>query len=325
MAAEPIRLEIANIRFKDGKLWQPRYESLIDYTVASQSLQFEPAFMVASEERDQKIELVFGIEATEDVEFYVEPDGHVRQDFLALTGTPGVSVVLENSRSCKVVWTRSGDQRSLMSLRIACRHPKVEPSDALDLTEGGVYLVIIDPGARSDHDPEPVQAAPRSNGAVGAGVGTVRLLGIDEHNRPVYDLFRGDVPRELVREPAFRAAHGEQLDFTLALDIPGAAFQVDEQGEPVWSFFIPGTWHVSLAGTALNTDRTACTIHWRRPEKRSQEDRTKGTTSFDLFLDLAAFESPIRIDPTVIEPPPCDANGVCSPPRNWGPGGGSAG
>ena len=334
-AAEPIRLDINNISFKEGKLWQPRYETLIDYSHVPEGFQFEPAFEVVSKESDQEIQVVFRIADTENVEF--DPDG--KWDYLALAGTPQVSVTLLSPRSCQVDWTRSGDQSSLMSLRIACRHPGVEPTDALDRIEGGVYLVIIDPGPSST---DPVQAPPRSNlvgaaapggapvpaGGLPAGIppkaGTIRLLKFDEHSRPVYNLFCGDVPRELVQEPAFRVAHEQQFDLTIALDPPEAHFQVDAEGKPVLSFFIPGTFHVSLVGTTVDTNRKACTIQWHRPIKQSNEDRTKGTTIFNLNLDPVNGR-PVKIDPTVIEPPACDANGVCSPPRNWGQGRVSAG
>lgn len=313
--AEPVRaIQLGiDVRFEDGKLWQPRYEQLIDYKVAPQGFQFEPAFVVRSAESGATVEVSFGVEQAEadDVEFYVDADKGL--DYLELRGAPGVSVSVDGPR-CQVTWKRSGSgERSLMSLRIPCRR-RSRPQDGLDLVEGGVYLVMIDPGLSSQLPSGPAQVLARPEQAGVPKAGAVRLKGFDEYDRPVYDLFHGDVPRELVREPAFRAAHEEQLDFTLVL-ASEAWFQVDDGGVPRLSFFIPGTLRPALVGTTIDDAHKECTIQWHRPEKQPGIDTARGTTSFDILLNLADNRS-VRIDPTVIEPPACDPSGVCSPPRN---------
>jgi hypothetical protein len=217
-----------------------------------------------------------------------------------------------------VVWKRSAP---VTALHVACRPTGGWPPDPDPLTwvEGGVYLVIIDPGGVP---PAPDPAVKEAGEPV---PGTVRLLGIDEHHRPVYDLFHDVVPPELVLEPAFRAGHGERLNLRLALDLPNqyaaARLRVDADGQAEPTFSPSGMEPRSLVGIPAEADHKTCTVQWNR----SADMRTGEMISFNLLVDDGPVNKAIRLDPTVIEPPACDANGVCSPPRNWGQGRVSAG
>lgn len=319
-AVSPIMLEIDNIRFEGGKLWRPRYESLIDYSYAPEDIQFEPAFLVYSTDPDQEIEVVFRLADSENAIFDVLPGG-VRCQLLAGSAS-AVSVKVDDPdfRSCQVVWKRSG--APLTTLHIACRPAGGWPlvPDALTWVEGGVYLVIMDPGDPGDVLPAPDPAVKEAGDPV---PGTVRLLGIDEYHQPVYDLFvRDAAPPELGMEPAFRAGHGERLNLRLALDLPdafaGARLRVDADGQAEATFSPVGMELRSLVGIPAEDDYKACTVQWNR----SADMETGETISFNLLVDGGPVSS---LDPTVIEPPACDANGVCSPPRNCGQGGVSAG
>lgn len=314
--AEPVRaiqMEI-DVSFEGGYLWQPRYGSLINYVYAPEGIQFEPAFLVYSTDPDQEIEVVFRL-ADPTAEFDVS-DGKVRWGLL-----PGpesvVSVKVDDDlRSCRVLWKRAAP---VTALHIACRPTGGWPPepDALTWVEGGVYLVILDSG-------DAPQAADRAVKEAGEPVaGTVRMIGVDEHNQPVYDLFYDVAPPELAPEPAFRAGHGERLNLRLALDLPDAEtrLRVAEDGQAEMIFSPIDRKLRSLVGIPAEEDHKACTIQWDR-----QAEMTDGeTVSFYAFLDAGPANAGLRLDPTVIEPPACDANGVCSPPRNWGQGRVSAG
>ncbi|MES1240736.1 MAG: hypothetical protein ABUT39_03875 [Acidobacteriota bacterium] len=311
--AEPVRLDINDIRFEDGKLWQPRYESLIDYSCAPAGFQFEPAFLAYTE---QEVEVVFRIADSENAVFDVQNDGTVRWGLLPVAG-PAVSVKVSvevdgsDPRSCRVIWKPSG--ATLTALHIACRPAEGRIPDAVTLIEGGVYLVIIEPRESLPPSPQAVNkgGAPRA--------GTVRFLGIDEHNRPVYDLFRNVAPLELVLEPALRAGHGERVGLRLALDLvppyAGSRFKVGTDGQAEMIFNPPAERPACLVDTPAEEDHKACSIRWDRP------GMTEGKTSnFYAVLEHVPANVEIRIDPTVIEPPACDPSGVCSPPRNGDPG-----
>jgi hypothetical protein len=334
---QPLSLTLP-VRFHRGKLWKARYPTLIDDDLAPRGFQFEPAFQVRSADPDQEVEVFFVIPDEENAVFDAAPDGSVRHQILVppdpAKPTPDVTVTLSDTagRRCRVRWKRSG--APLTALRILCRHLEPGPKEDHDLsvTEGGAYLVIID---RGDLPVEPHEAACSPAGEAVAG--TVRILGIDENSRPVYDLFRQDfsTPAGLALEPAFRAAHGQQCYLGLALDLPavyaGVQFKVDPgTGQVERDFVTPGQKPESLIGIpAPKDDWRTCTVKWSRgplsvcvagsAEAGSPTCLQGRTANFsvrlDLPADLANALGPVGVDPTVIEPPACDASGVCSPPH----------
>jgi hypothetical protein len=310
--AEPIRMSLCNIRFEEGKLWKPRYDSLINYSCAPQGFQFEPAFMLRSAEEGVEVEVVFQILPTERAVFDVV-DGSVRWDLIdppkaAVPVSVDVSVLDQEHRVCRVRWTRTG--APLTALRIRCRSLLEEPGDwAWSIVEGGVYLVILDPGEVLP-GPLPQQKAGEPWDQ------TVRLLGIDEHQRPVYDLFCGNVPPELVPEPAFRAAHGESLDLKIALDLPelyaDVRFEADEEGQANMLYAVPPEKPPFLNGVPVGSDGKDCRIQWCRPAEPGCYDWRIS----NFYAEVGFANGKILVDPTVIEPPACDASGVCGPPRD---------
>jgi hypothetical protein len=330
--AQPIKVSICNIRFEEGKLWQPRYDSLINYSHAPKGFQFEPSFTLctAKEGEPAEVEVLFAILPTENVVFDVL-NGAVRWEPVSGRIDPSavaVAVVDKEHQVCRVTWRRDGT--FLTALRICCRHkdaPPPQDDSAWSLIEGGVYLVIIDPGQELPKLPPAQKDAgePRRQ--------RVRLLGIDEHCRPVYDLFCGNVPPELLAEPAFRAGHGESLDLSVALDLPksyeGAQFKTDDQGQASIFFAVPlDTRPPSLMDATVGEEGKECTFQWKR-RKHVPASQTVGSSyqwsisNFyaELRLGNTYGDNKVLVDPTVIEPPACDAgSGVCGPPRErWEP------
>jgi hypothetical protein len=332
-----VKLSIDNIRFEDGKLWKPRYDNLIDYSRAPRGFQFEPAFTLCSAAKGEaaEVQAVLTIAPAENAAFDVLPDGRVRWMLLS-NPYPGADVevtVLDNPRECRtclVTWKRTG--APLAALRICCRYTEGGPAAYSDpwawsVVEGGVYLVILDPGEAL---PSPAQAVKEA----GSGsAGKVRLLGIDEHHRPVYDLFAGKVPAErvpaeLMAEPAFRAPHGARLDFKIGLDLPDTyadvRFKVGADGQAELFYAVPGTRPPSLEGATVGPERKVCTIEWRRPllekcttgQAAAMTDPCRQWSTSNFYAELGFANQVIRVDPTVIEPPACDASGVCGPPRS---------
>lgn len=305
-----ISLEIKDIYFGEGKLWKPRYPSLINYDFAPDGFQFEPAFQTSTEE----VEVRFQIADDQPVVFAVKEDGTANLQPLAPLTKDAVEVTVDPGRKvCRAVWTR-GLSGPIASLRIVChRLLGGEDSDdgALNLVEGGVYLAII--GSRKVSFPHPAQ---KEAGPPPQEKTKVRLLGFDEDHRAVYDLFHaGAAPPALELEPAFRVAHGEQLDLPIALDLPeyyrDLRFKTTQEQVDM-SYWQPDWKPAHLERAEADEEGLKCTIQWRRPPCTCTEGRT---ASFSAQLQDSSTAAGLRIDPTVIEPPACDASGVCTPPR----------
>ena len=89
-------------------------------------------------------------------------------------------------------------------------------------------------------------------------------------------------------------------------------------------YAVPATRPPSLAGAPVGVDGQKCTVQWRRPlldtcttgatEATTDPCRQGCTSNFYAKL-MNSSNQELRIDPTVIEPPACDASGVCGPPR----------
>lgn len=338
--AEPVRaLETIPsitlpVQFQEGHLWKPRYPSLIreDHALVSK-FQFEPAFQVYSGNPDQQVEVVFEI-ATENVVF--APSGlPVRWQSL-VPENPGPDVEVElvdgNPKVCRVRWTRTSPVTRLVALRIACEpllgtpdQPPAADDDATALTqvEGGVYLAIIDRGVVLHRFPSPL-LNPAPSTVLGE---RVRVVGIDARSRPVYDLFTAtNLPEVLVPELAFRAAHGESLSLPIALDLPNhnIQFKVEENDQVAMEYVFPTVRPEELEETPATEDYRLCTLKWRVPPCITTCTQGKAA-SLNALLDPEPLDEPlktaitwVRIDPTVIEPPPCDASGVCTNPRDQG-------
>lgn len=310
-----------SVRFEKGKLWKARYPSLIDDAQAPHGFQFEPAFHVFTEE----LEVLFQIAEDQDAVFDAT-EGAVAWQLLVPPDpekpAPDVTVGLDgdNPRRCRVQWRRSG--APLAALRIACRHvgdgPEPE-TDAWALTrvEGGVYLVILDRGA-ARHNPAPIRN-PDGTGRPGV----VRVVGVDQNSRPIYDLFRKDfiesLPTELSLEPSFRAHHGERLDFKLLLDLgeaPDMRYKTGEDGQVEMIYAVPGFPPESLLGASAGDDRRLCTIEWHHESCTGGAGTCHQGRTANLFARVENAPALESVDPTVIEPPACDASGVCTKPRD---------
>jgi hypothetical protein len=246
-----------------------------------------------------------------------------------------VTLVDGNPRACRVVWNRTPGAR-ITALRIVCRHEAGEPSSEDDgvartVVEGGVYLVILD-GGEARAFPEPAQR----QGYQGQP-GRVQVVDINEANsQPVFDLFHAEFSHlaSIAPEPAFRVAHGESIEFPLALDLPpeyqDVRFKVDAEGQVAMSYAVPGWKPEELKSSRAGEDGRLCTWQWSRPGQAScaldptAQGCTQGRTA-NLYAQLDpgplrgrlgdAFAL-VNVDPTVIDPPACDASGVCTKPRD---------
>ena len=342
-----------DITFKDGKVWQPRYESLIDYKRVP-GLQIEPAFLI--HQVGVAVEMTFEIKKGQNVTFAREGQGVACRSLTnpQESRIPGlVETRWEGERRCTLVWDpsdalRQGQKDRSTALRILCqggRSPANEWEKNAAQVEGGLHVAILNRTVKPGRGPGPSPLILDDLWKILSKLRRVfrrsskqqiRVLRIQE-GRVVYDLFRpsflAQVPPELEMEPAFRVREGEAVEVDLVLGMAGLQWsssegQVRAQPRPP-----------QLQDAKVSPDGKVCRMLWEPGGLLwPPGDRTKGRiVSFDFTAAPSpelerrlsrAFpgENPQRlvaevpIDPTVIEPPSCTPDGVCIP--SGGPRGG---
>jgi hypothetical protein len=334
MKADRICLEIKDITFAEGKLWRPRYGSLIDYSRAPEGLQIEPAFQIVSDQEGLEIEVVLEIRSDQGVTFELEGK-RVKCRLIDAPDTPVppglVSAALDGSpERCRLRWNRTLGNGKLKVLRVFCQ--PVPEDDVFAKVEGGLYLAIID----RPRKPVRVQEARTSAPAASA----IQVVGIDRSGRPLYDLFKPEpsgIDSRLELEPAFRAWEEVPASFDITLNLPapysGLRFETEAPGKVKVYPHHPPSRPAHLESAAAADDGKTCRIAWRKstgpclPGTKKKRCFLGDPASFHFKLmdrggtgELAALVEALDIDPTVIHPAPCTADGVCMPPPDNGGG-----
>jgi hypothetical protein len=253
--AQPLRhsLVFDRITFQDGKLWKPRYPSLVQYDRLP-GIQVEPAIRIRTK-KPRQIELKFVIAEGQGVTFVPEGEGGVRcrsierprEEDVPIPGL--VEARLDNKRQCTLVWDQSAadhpikerfqdaDRRKeITTLRIFCQReepvaPGMDPEDeVLTAVEGGLYVAILH-NPRDGEPPPIVDLTTPGFGERDVPIADfvkpeVRVVAIDSHDRPIYDMFRPFLEGtfldpEIELEPAFRAREWEKIELDLVLDVAG--------------------------------------------------------------------------------------------------------
>lgn len=344
---ETIELHFGAISFQReaGKiqLWEPRYNSLFDYGVTPENLRLDPGFQILAKEPTALwIRMTFEIE-DEEVRFADAGKGlrcfSIEAPGVLGEAVPGIVKVdwdPSNPKRCVVTWQQSladeaereahGDpsrRRNVTVLRIACAATGPEADPVRNKVEGGVYVAIINK-PRYSKGIDPIA------GRKGQGK-RIEIIGIDEHARPVYNIFKADVavdPR-LELEPAFRAIEGENLPVKIALRLdPVREFETTtpEGKEVVVLNHSPAVRSLQLRRTDAEDNATVCSLEWCQQTARNvcregSPDATlcnctQGSVA-SFFMRLKPLDgndelAAVDIDPTVIQPPVC-YDGVCIP------------
>ncbi|MGH7488407.1 MAG: hypothetical protein ACREMY_22835, partial [bacterium] len=306
------------------------YPSLVDYDRAPANLQLEPAIQFARP-FNGVFKIVLELAENEPARFKVRDEkvicwalDRTPRDHEAPGEIDGLVDIKADPKRCVIVWSpaQADAWRHATALRILC-----EDEDGKTPVAGGIYLVLIN-GTKRGGAVEPAAKDPGS-----PQPSTIKIIGIDRFGRPVYDCFKGtqDVPREAEIEPAFRMLEGESVDLKIALDLPGKLSHLvfkDDEREAVVKPLCPAVRAPQLHAADLDTARKTCTMHWRQRTGRSicsgtnkKRCCTQGHAS-TFFFELKSLSPDLTlgldmdIDPTVIQPPPCDPNGTCMPPPN---------
>jgi len=335
-ATQLLRFALTGITFEDERLWQPRYESLIDYdrVTLPDRARIEPAFQLRQETASwMEITLEIAspgfrfrtIAGSDEVVAYsiAEPE---------VTPLPGlVEIRLDGSdQKCKLVWDSAAATERVTTLRIACdggeAHTPREKKLAAVL--GGLWLTLAQP---SSIQPSVSCPPPPDRGLRPDMV--IDLEGFDDVGRPIYDIFREeayqDIPGAIELEPAFRVERGGFLPFAVAL---GSSLPADLHFLPncapgpdqirVFPFQPPQRDELHhLAPTLCQAQGRRCAMEWQRPPGPSHGIVGSVATWFLGLEFVPGTQVPedyrrrlladgrtlaTTVDPTVILPPPCD-------------------
>jgi hypothetical protein len=334
-------LSVTGIKFRDSDLSKPLYPSLIDDSRAPQGIQFDPGVQSRSL-IPRPLTFLFQIDPAANVRFQsgATPDAPVIQSVAAMPGfgfIPGLqSAVLLDSTTCQLTWNQSVALFDVTALRLCCEPTNRLPTDP-ERVDGGIYLAII-------HREEPgkqVQGADR-----GPIARTIQILGSDEHGRPIYDLYFRDalasLPEDLSFEPCYRVREGQTASFDMLLSLSlgdDIEFEASSSssGQVAIQPYQPREWPSQLHDAGRSDLGKKCSLEWVQNLGRSAcriSDPEKGraycmagyVTSFYLDVvknggsELAKRQAQthrtkhFQVDPTVIQPPSCTADGICITP-----------
>lgn len=290
---EPIDLKIvlSNITFEDGKLWKPRYPSLLQYD-RMRGIQLEPALLVRTKE-PMVARILFDIGEGQGITFVKEEGNRGSRvkcrslDRPLDPEVPGlVEARWESETSCTLYWNQaaanayaqerfqdSSRSQEMTVLRLYCQggsEPADEWEKAATAVEGGLYLVILyspREGSRSrliDLTPPNFPVVSRE-----ASQPEVQICDFDVHGRPVCDVFRPLLERadaldqDVELEVAFRAREGESVEMDLTLNVQDMALRwKDLGGEAEVIPFGSQERPWQLQSARLLEDGKTCRIHW---------------------------------------------------------------
>lgn len=330
--------EITDITFDEGKLWKPRYGSLFAYAPEIEAFQFEPAFQIIAPPGDLEIEILFEIRADQAVWFREDEEnpGSVRCraiDEPKNANVAGlVSAAFEGERRCRLLWNRSALEKNVTTVRVFCQGEAGIPEDPVTHVEGGLYLSLINRPKKGEIFEAASQTSLRK-------AWTIKVIGVDKHGRPVYDLFlpaSEDIPATLELEPAFRCREGDEHQFKIELDLPSPYSVLVFETEAPGKAKVYPKRPQKLTQADTHPGDKICELTWKQGKDRflcktgepisttplcaqgateSFFFKTKIEAGLNIPKLVRRLSEELDIDPTVIQPPVC-YDGVCIPPPN---------
>jgi hypothetical protein len=248
--AQPLRhkLVIPGITFEEGKLWKPRYPSLVEYGRLP-GIQVEPAIRLRAK-NPREVEITFEIAEGQGVTFVPEEGGvrcrtidKPRDEDIPIHGLVETRLEKEGRR-CTLVWNQAaanepmverfqdaGRRKEITTLRVFCQKKEGLPKEdeVMTAVEGGLYVALLYTPRDGEMPPVVDLKTPGFEKPAEESVATkpeIRVVAIDSHDRPVYDLFRPFLADtfldpELELEPAFRVREWETVELDLVLAVQG--------------------------------------------------------------------------------------------------------
>jgi hypothetical protein len=345
-------LDLKDITFDHGHLWMPSYPSLINYNRSPEDFRIEPAVQLLDPDLTYEISLKLG----EGDSFFLSEGAGTTVKCRAIDkpGDAAIPGLVERVRiapkECRLVIDPRQAKAKMIVLRIFCGKQQMPadhtPEWKYTMIEGGVYVALL------FHPKTPRPLPPAVTEKHHRLPATIRVLGIDRHCRPVYDLFLPQAsqktPRQVELEPCFRARLGHKVNLSMAIHIKGLEFVADSQDETrvAVSPFHPGRVHPHLRYRHFGArGGQKCMIQWSRAESLDPKLGEMASFAFRVKIanglsvqewldrqdlaegERAAWENALDddgvlrdfdVDPTVIGPPNCFidsmGNEVCLPP-----------
>lgn len=302
-------ITISNIFFVDRDPCQPRYPDFYLLPVGGDiPVQVEPAFQIGDGVNELSVQLE--LDAGSEVEFTLEGNHPLCWEL-----NHGKVEVQGSLSSCTLIWQRDEKLPPTRVFRLYCQRKGTKLTNEQKV-HGGLFLAFTTAPTGEMGRKIPPQNPPAPD------YQDVVLMGSDEDYRPLYDVHRLEIvlPKKVEIEPAFRVREGCPLDFGMVMGILYGQWLEDLK------FIQPETKPESLDCTFSPDEPTVYRFRWQqkppRPCAEPKDCFTGQVVTFHLQPTLdesqnfdlegwtpdeyqAALEK-IGVDPTIIQPPPCD-------------------
>lgn len=317
---------IGKVDFKAGDPCRPRYVDLYhdQEPFDAPQVQVEPAYQVGDgvEELRIRVELGGG-----NVEFTDEGGHPLCRELNHPKSQPRIEY--DGPSACILTWSRGKAHPATRVFRIYCHRRGVDPKDETDEVKvyGGIFVAVTTSlSIMRRHIPHALPDPVKLRKVV--------VIGTDPHGRPVYDVFKQrqiEEPAEVELAPAFRAREGMSLEFSMIMGIEYASWNgnveyIQPNGKPPahlqgdydpkypkqyhFNWQNPGRGCVSIGPLDDCFLGQIVTFHLE-----PRLDPIGSDVEFPWSLQQAGFEGwgdyalalqEINVDPTIIQPPPCD-------------------
>jgi hypothetical protein len=334
---DPIIITIGNIFFEAGNLSRPRYPHFYRYPKPpTPALQLEPAFQVDDEVKELSVQLDLAIEKPDvQVEFVDDRDDPGKPLCRELNDSgleqPQVEYFGSSKTSCVLTWKAVEGAPKTRVFRLYCQRQQGKDLTDEEKVYGGLFLTFTtDPTGQIGKEIEPTKFPDLRPGSVW-------LLGSNVSHSPLYDQHHPlAMPEGVEIEPAFRIREGHQLNFGMVQGIDYASWlpqlkflQPPEKPDALdfthTSTYYSFSWRSAprdcQTGIADCYEGQVVTFHLQPilPETHANFVGALLEAGWTVEDYRAALEG-IGVDPTIIQPPPCDPfYQVCYrdvPPRN---------
>jgi hypothetical protein len=325
-------VHVGRVDFKNGDPCRPRYVDLYRNQEPQDDplVQVEPAFQVGEsvEKLQVRIELKKG-----GVVFTDEGGRPLCRELNFPESRPLIEY--DGAGGCVLTWVRDAALPATRAFRIYCHRRDQKPTDE-EMVYGGIFVAVTTSVSlmrrHIPHDPP-----------AGVKLRDIVVIGTDQAGRPVFDVFK---PREetapplpfgVELAPAYRARESKPLEFAMTMGIEQASWNgevdyIQPQKKPPGLIGDYNAGHPKQYQFCWNTPGRGCrstqplescyrgeivTFHLVPQLDQSAANvplpPRLAHAGFKNWDDYGAALQMINVDPTIIQPPPCDpVYRVCS-------------
>ncbi|HEX6898922.1 MAG TPA: hypothetical protein VF789_04380 [Thermoanaerobaculia bacterium] len=316
---------IGKVDFKAGDPCRPRYLDLYEDQgiLADPRTQVEPSLQVGSSVSELQVRMELADGADGKVEFTDEDGRPLCRELNDPESRPQIEY--DGPSACVLTWSRGSADLATRVFRIYCQRRDKDLTDE-ERVYGGIFVAVTTSmSVMKSHIPHehpgPVELR------------RVVVIGTDPHGRPVYDVFKKHQitqPLHVELAPSFRVREGKSLEFSMVMGIEYACWNGQVQ------YIQPkGEQPPHLQKNYDPQDPKKYHFHWQTPSRECTpkdpfdcyrgeivtfhlEPRLEPIASdvvlpeslrragFQGWDDYDSALRKINVDPTIIQPPPCD-------------------